>query len=74
MLAQSQTYEPFRQQVNRKRNDEAWHYKSPPDLSQIDIPEQLKTTIRGMTFYYDDSGADDNERIILFTTDQNIQV
>lgn len=74
VLAQSQNYEAFRQHVNRERNDEAWHTKSPPDLSQIDIPDELKNTLRGMTFYYDDSGSEDPERIILFTTDSNIEV
>lgn len=74
VLAQSQTYEPFRQKVNRERNDAPWHSKSSPDLSKIEIPNELKTTLRGMTFYYDDSGPDDSERIIMFTTDQNIEV
>lgn len=36
------------------------------------IPENLRQTYKQQQFYWDDSGKDDPERILIFTTQQNI--
>lgn len=44
------------------------------NLCDYDVPDSLRKTYRGEDFYWDDSGKDDTERIIIFTTLKNIEL
>jgi hypothetical protein len=43
-------------------------------LSEIDIPENLRNTYKDARFYWDDSGKKDKNRVILFTTERNLDL
>lgn len=42
-------------------------------LREIVVPHSLQYTIRGAKFYFEDSGPEDKNRIILFTTRENLR-
>lgn len=44
------------------------------DLKSVVIPEDLRLTYKGSKFYWDDSGANDSKRIIIFTTRSNLDM
>ena len=46
----------------------------PKSLAEIDIPDEYRFTYKNEKFYYDDSGANDQERILVFTTEANIKL
>ena len=74
IIVQSQNYTAFRQNVNRNRIECDWYGENPPDLSSYDVPEDLKITFKKMQFYWDDSGKTDEKRLIIFTTQKNLQM
>ena len=43
-------------------------------LAELDIPESLQTTEKGKKFYYGDSGKSDKNRVIFFSTDENLKL
>lgn len=73
VIAQSQSYNAFRQNINRERNSGCeWYGENPNDLSNYEVPNSLRKTYRGDDFYWDDSSKDDANRIIVFTTQKNL--
>ncbi|CAF1126577.1 unnamed protein product [Brachionus calyciflorus] len=65
----------IRRQIIRTRNKEKGYYKNnPQSLSELEIPDELKTTFKGYKFYFGDSGKTDKNRIIFFTTEQNLKI
>ena len=57
------------QRIRRiRRNRNSFKSKKIDDLVSIDIPESLRFTKRNAWFYYDDK-----ERILVFTTERNLQ-
>ena len=48
------------------------HIPNPLSTSVLNIPDDLRTTIRRKPFYAFDSGKEDRNRFIIFTTTQNI--
>jgi hypothetical protein len=57
----------LRQMISRHRNAKLGHHFIANCLSQIVIPESLQKTFQDELFYWDDSGNDDKNRVILFT-------
>ena len=62
----------LRQLINRTRNFKLGHGFNAKCLSQIEIPEELRKTTKDELFYWDDSGNDNKNRVILFTTEKNL--
>ena len=56
------------------RNGKAGHGFNAKLLSQIEIPENLRNNYKGQKFYWEDSGNNDKNRIILFTTQKNLEL
>ena len=48
------------------------HIPNPLSTSVLNVPDHLKTTIRGEPFYAFDSGKEDPNRFIIFTTTQKL--
>ena len=48
------------------------HIPNPLSTSVLNVPDDLKTTIRGEPFYAFDSGKENPNRFIIFTTTQNL--
>ena len=48
------------------------HISNPLSTSVLNVPDDLRTTIRGEPFYAFDSGKEDPNRFIIFTTTQNL--
>lgn len=47
--------------------------KNPQNVKEIDLKPELKVTLRKKLFLWDDSGADDPQRILVFTTKRDIE-
>ncbi|RNA14186.1 hypothetical protein BpHYR1_032868 [Brachionus plicatilis] len=62
----------IRQQILRTRNVNA--KGNPKCLEDVDIPEDLRLTYKNSKFFYGDSGKNDKNRIIFFTTEQNLKL
>ena len=43
-------------------------------LKLLEIPEILRSTYSEQKFYWDDTGNDDKNRIIIFTTQKNLEL
>ena len=48
------------------------HIPNPLSTSVLNVPDDLKTTIRGEPFYAFDSGKEDHNRFIVSSTTQNL--
>ena len=48
------------------------HIPNPLSTSALNVPDDLKTTIRGEPFYAFNSGKEDHNRFIVFSTTQNL--
>ncbi|CAF0985761.1 unnamed protein product [Brachionus calyciflorus] len=65
----------MRQFINRTRHKKFSFKKfTATSLSEIEVPVELRKTFRGQEFYWDDSGKDDKNRIIIFTTEENLKI
>lgn len=64
----------IRQLIIRTRNAKSGCGFNAKCLQDLEIPESLKSTYKGSKFYYGDSGKDDQNRIIFFTTQQNLKL
>ena len=64
------------QVINRLRNKAAGYgrYTNAKCLSKIEIPLALHSTYKDEKFYWDDTGNDDPNRIIIFTTEKNLSL
>jgi hypothetical protein len=73
-MAEMTRRDALRQMINRHRNAKLGHHFTAKCLSQIEIPVSLHNTFRDELFYWDDSGNDDKNRVILFTTKENLKL
>ena len=73
-MAEMTRRDALRQMINRHRNAKLGHHFTAKCLSQIEIPESLHNTFRDELFNWDDSGNDDKNRVILFTTKENLNL
>ena len=64
----------IRQMINRSRKNKAGYGIGAKSLNLVEIPENLKNTYKDNKFYWDDSGSDDLNRVIIFTTSKNIDL
>ena len=64
----------FRQIINRLRNKKAGFGVNAKCLKLLEIPENLRSTYSEQKFYWDDTGNDDKNRIIIFTTQKNLEL
>lgn len=64
----------IRQQIIRKSNAESGYGSNAKCLTDLVIPECLQITHKNVKFYYGDSGKDDINRVIFFTTSQNLKL
>ncbi|RNA04922.1 hypothetical protein BpHYR1_050747 [Brachionus plicatilis] len=64
----------MRRQIIRTRNSNAGYQKESKCLDKVEISQELTKTYKGVKFYYDDSGKTDKNRVIFFTTDQNLKL
>ncbi|RNA13100.1 hypothetical protein BpHYR1_006663 [Brachionus plicatilis] len=65
----------IRQMINRTRSKKFSFKKLKANsLSEIEIPIELRKTYRDEEFYWDDTGCEDKNRIIIFTTKSNLQI
>ncbi|CAF0843181.1 unnamed protein product [Brachionus calyciflorus] len=62
----------IRRQIIRTRNAEHVN-KVSKSLSDLEITEELTTTFKGVKFHFGDSGKNDTNRVIFFTTEQNLE-
>ncbi|CAF0945502.1 unnamed protein product [Brachionus calyciflorus] len=74
-VAASQMLRPeaIRQTIRRVRITIYGQLTNPGTLQEIEIPNTLTYTYTGKKFFWDDSGRDDPNRIILFTTNDNLK-
>ena len=64
----------FRQIINRLRNKKVGFGVNAKCLKLLEIPENLRSTYSEQKFYWDDTGNDDKNRIIIFTTQKNLEL
>lgn len=60
--------------VGRLRSNKVDHGVNPDIAIDLIIPEDLQYTFNDEIFYFDDTGPNSHDRIILFTTDRNINL
>ena len=74
------TYDAMRQLINGVRRNVAGFGSNAIDLSSIVIPDNLKYCYKAkeedpdVLFYWDDSGEDDESRVIVFSTEDNFKI
>ncbi|RMZ96587.1 hypothetical protein BpHYR1_017597 [Brachionus plicatilis] len=64
----------MRQIINRERSKVALSGFNARSLEQLVIPDFLVNTYKNKKFYYYDSGSLDKNRIIIFTTEDNLRL
>ncbi|RNA11180.1 hypothetical protein BpHYR1_049113 [Brachionus plicatilis] len=67
-------YDASRAKIKRARSNKAGAGKEFDELSKVEIKEELKVTYRNEKFLWGDSGSDDPERILVFTTKENLKL
>ncbi|CAF0977012.1 unnamed protein product [Brachionus calyciflorus] len=64
----------IRRLINKTRNDKTDKGYNAKSLAELVIPEDLKFTLKGKNFYFGDSGQNDKNRVIFFTTEENLKL
>ena len=72
VLAQLPTQEASRQVINRIKRKQVDGGVNPITRAEIMIPTDLKFTLNGERFLFEDT--DDDDRIIIFTTFENLRI
>ncbi|CAF0926976.1 unnamed protein product [Brachionus calyciflorus] len=62
------------QKIRRILRKKIVYGKNPESVNEIDLKAELKITLRKEAFLWDDSGADDHKRILVFATERNIAI
>ncbi|CAF0898466.1 unnamed protein product [Brachionus calyciflorus] len=74
-IALSGSYESLRQVIHRAKNKNKPDYpKESEDLKSLSFPEFLTQINNSETFLFFDSGPEDPERFIIFTTKKNLKL
>lgn len=63
----------IKRSVQRARQRENGFLPTPPSLTQLEIPEQFRFTVKGERFLLFDSGPSD-DRIFIFSTTRNLEL
>jgi len=72
VLAHLPEHQNLRRSINRMQN---WSRpNNPADLNSLNIVEPYTTTIKGQQFLQYDSGPDNEKRLIIFTTKENLRI
>ena len=58
--------------IQRKRKRDNVLIPNPATLREINVPEELRRTLRGDVFLMHDSGPDDPDRFLIFATQENL--
>jgi hypothetical protein len=66
------SYTASQRTIERQRKRKQLPYPNPRNVAEITIPETLQTSTRGSNFILWDSGMNDEERILMFGTMENI--
>ncbi|CAF1060993.1 unnamed protein product [Brachionus calyciflorus] len=64
----------IRQLIRRERSKAYLTGFNAKSLSQLTIPESLSFTYKNKKFFYYDSGSSDKNRILIFTTEENLKL
>ena len=64
------TYKSLARSIQRQRG---WG-NNPTTLKDVAIPSELQLALRGENFLVYDSGSDDRERFLIFSTEQNLEL
>ena len=64
----------LRQQINRLRSKNSDSGPNPKTLAEIDLNNDLKLTNKGENFLVYDTGSLDEERLLIFGTDENLRL
>lgn len=73
-VMQLSNYNACRSKINRERSKKPGFGKEFEDLSKIIVIDELSVTCRRDRFFWEDSGTDDPERILIFTTKENLKL
>lgn len=74
VVVKNSNYENIRQVISRVRKEKSGYGANAKTLDTIIIPDNLKNTYRGSLFYYSNSGVNDPNRVLIFTTDENLRL
>ena len=58
--------------IQKKRKRDNVLIPNPATLREINVPEELRRTLRGDVFLIHDSGRDDPDRFLIFPTRENL--
>ena len=58
--------------IQRKRKRDNVLIPNPATLREINVPEELRRTLRGDVFLIHDFGRDDPDRFLIFPTRENL--
>lgn len=72
--SQLPSYEAERKIIQRERKRKQQPYPNPQNVMEIDIPEVLRKSTRGEDFLLWDSGKEDEKRMIIFGTMENLHL
>ena len=59
--------------IQRKRKSDNVPIPNPATLREINVPEELRRTLRGDVFLMHDSGPDDPNKFSVFATQENLK-
>jgi hypothetical protein len=68
------TYTASQRTIERKRKRTQQPYLNPTTVAEIIIPDALRNTLRNAAFVLWDSGEDDVNRILMFGTEENLDI
>ena len=67
-------YKSLQRTVQRQRRRDGEPIAAPRNVAEIDIPNNLRRSIRGENFLLHDSGSDDEHRFFIFGTAENLHL
>ena len=67
-VAELPSYTSVQRMIQRKRKRDNVLIPNPATLREINVPEELRRTLRGHVFLIHDSGPDDPDRFLIFAT------
>jgi len=72
-IALMPSYEALRQRLQRCKVNPYGELTMPSSIKEIDLPDEFQYTMRGDLFLQFDSGQEDPERYLIFTTNDNLE-
>ena len=71
-VAELPSYTSVQRMIQRKRKRDNVLIPNPTTLREINVPEELRRTLRGYVFLMHDSGPDDPDRFLIFAIQENL--